>query len=448
MLTEEQVIQRIRTQLHAELDEIHPPRSVLTDAWEHAHDEPGERRRRRNHEISRLPIQIRHVGLGLAIAVPVLVAALAIVLLGHSRSASPTRPGDAKPAITPSHAGASSPLEAALAHGHRPPAPDSTAALPILGSSTTLSLRSFRGKVVVLNVFASWCQPCKAQTAALEQAQAVITGQGATVLGVTYEDHPAASQAFVRATHITYPVLRDATGRLGRALGITGVPETFVIDRRGRIAAVLRFPVDDRWLNQTLGRLFPSEHLIPPGFPLQPLPTTSELAAIAKAYPVLGHRQQPADIPAHGVLDPDVVSRGGLAANSRRAMVTARGESLYIVPAHQAICVASSDNVVHGCQPFPFTASTPADISATICAPNLPSTEPEVAGLMPPGASDIKAQYTDGSSQVVTATNGMIVIYAPRAGPLPTSITWMGPRGPEHTATAVPPDAASSTCAS
>ena len=71
--------------------------------------------------------------------------------------------------------------------------------------------------MVVLNVFASWCQPCKAQTAALEQAQAVIDSQGATVLGVTYEDHPAASEAFVRAMHITYPVLRDATGRF-RAL--------------------------------------------------------------------------------------------------------------------------------------------------------------------------------------------------------------------------------------
>jgi thiol-disulfide isomerase/thioredoxin len=302
--------------------------------------------------------------------------------------------------------------------------------------------------VVVLNVFASWCQPCKAQTAALEQAQTVIASQGATVLGVTYEDHPAASEAFVRAMHITYPVLRDATGDFGRSFGITGVPETFIIGRRGRIAAVLRSPVDDRWLNQTLGRLFPSQHLIPAGLPLQSAPTTSELAVIAKAYPVLGHRQQPTDIPAHGVLDPYVVSRGGLPASSRRAVVTARGESLYIVPAHQAICVASSDNVVQGCQPFPFTARTPAAISATICAPNLPSTELEVAGLMPPDASDIKAHYTDGSTQPVTATNGMIAIYARRAGPLPQSITWMSPRGPERTATAVPPDAASSKCAS
>jgi cytochrome c biogenesis protein CcmG/thiol:disulfide interchange protein DsbE len=447
MLTEEQVIQRIRTQLHAELDGIHPPVSILAAAWADAHEQTAERRRRRNYGFSRLPIRIRHVGLGLAVAVPVLVAALAIVLLGHNQSASPTRPGHAKPGI-PSHTGASSSIDAALARGHRPAAPDAKVPLPILGSSATRSLQSFRGKVVVLNVFASWCQPCKAQTAALEQAQAVIAGHGATVLGVTYEDHPAASEAFVRAMQITYPVLRDTTGRFGRSFGITGVPETFIIDRRGRIAAVLRSPVNDRWLNQTLGRLFPSQHLIPAGLPLESAPTTSELAAVAKAYPVLGHRQQATDIPARGVLDPYVVSRGGLAANSRQAVVTARGESLYIVPAHQAICVASSDNVVQGCQPFPFTASTPADISATICAPNLPSTELEVAGLMPPDASDIKAHYTNGSSQVVTAKNGMIAINARRSGPLPTTITWMSPRGPEQTATPVPPDAASSECAS
>jgi cytochrome c biogenesis protein CcmG/thiol:disulfide interchange protein DsbE len=410
-----------------------------------------DRRRGRSYGLSWVRLRLRHVGLGLAIVVPVLFAGLAIVLLGHNRSASPRRPSHSAPAIAPSHRGASSSIDAALARGIRPPEPSANLALPILGSSATRSLTSFRGKVVVLSVFASWCQPCKAQTAALEQAQAVITGQGATVLGVTYEDRSAAAEAFVRATHITYPVLRDASDRPSgfvRSFGITGVPETFIIDRRGRIAAAHASPIDDRWLTQTLGRLFPSQHLIPAGFALKSPPTTAELAVIANAYPVLDRRQQPTDIPPRGALDPYAMSQGGLVANSRRALVTPRGESLYIVPAHQSICVASSDNVVQGCQPFPFTATTPADISATICAPNLPSTELEVAGLLPPNASDIKAHYSNGSSQAVTATNGMIAIYAPFKDPLPRSITWMSPKGPEHTGTAVPPDAASSKCAS
>jgi peroxiredoxin len=406
------------------------------------------RRREPSRVFSRVRLRLGHVGLGLAIAVPVFVAGLAIVLLGHHQPASLTRPAYRTPAVEPSHTGAASSIDVALADGKRPLAPDATVRLPVLSSSATRSLESFRGKVVVLNVFASWCRPCKAPTASLEQAQAVIAGQGATVLGVTDEEKPAASEAFVRATHINYPVLRDPKGRFVRSFGVISIPETFVIDRHGRIAAARGGQINDRWLTQTFTRLFPSEHLIPAGLPLKSPPTASQLAAVANAYPVLARRQQPTDIPPHGVLDPYVVSRGGLAANSRRALVTPRGETLYIVPAHRSICVTSSDNVVQSCQPFPFTATTPADIGATICAPHLPSTELEVAGLMPPHASDIKVRYSDGSSQPVTATNGMIAIYARRAGPLPTSITWMSPQGPQHTGTAVPPNAASSKCAS
>ena len=141
------------------------------------------------------------LGLGLAVAVPVLVAVLAVVLLGHKQPASPTRPAHPKPAPGhSSHPVRLSSIDAALARGIRPPAPDATVALPVLGSSASRSIESFRGKVVVLNVFASWCEPCKAQTAVLEQAQAVIAGQGATVLGVTYEDKPVATGS-VRTRH-------------------------------------------------------------------------------------------------------------------------------------------------------------------------------------------------------------------------------------------------------
>ena len=128
---------------------------------------------------------------------------------------------------------------------------------------------------MVLNVFASWCAPCRDEAAQLEQTQVVIAGQGATVLGVTYEDKAAATEAFVRREQITYPVLRDPTGRFVRAFGTTGVPETFVIDPRGRIVAARRFPADVRWLTQTLEHAFPSKHLIPSGLQLKPPPTAS-----------------------------------------------------------------------------------------------------------------------------------------------------------------------------
>ncbi len=148
--------------------------------------------------------------------------------------------------------GTNTSIEASLAHGRRPPAPSATAALPMLGSNGTESLRDFRGKVVVLNVFASWCDPCKAEAPILEQEQRRLAGHNATILGVTYLDNSDASEAFVQQEHITYPVLRDVAGNFVRSFGTTGVPETFVIDRTGRVAAVRRFQLDSTWLNQTL----------------------------------------------------------------------------------------------------------------------------------------------------------------------------------------------------
>jgi cytochrome c biogenesis protein CcmG/thiol:disulfide interchange protein DsbE len=148
--------------------------------------------------------------------------------------------------------GQNSSIDAAVHRGIRPVAPSSNVALPLLGSSRKASLLSFRGKVVVLNVFASWCDPCKAEAPILEQEQQKLARQNATILGVTYLDNSSDSEAFVRQWHITYPVLRDVDGNFVRSFGTTGVPETFVIDRRGRVAALIRSQLDSQWLAQTL----------------------------------------------------------------------------------------------------------------------------------------------------------------------------------------------------
>lgn len=151
--------------------------------------------------------------------------------------------------------GPNSSIDAAVAHGIRPVAPDSRAALPVLGSSRRESLADFRGKVVVMNIFASWCTPCVAEAPVLEQTERRIASHDATVLGITYLDNSTDSEQFVRQHHISYPVLRDVNGNFVQAFGTTGVPETFVIDRSGRIAAVLREPVDSQWLQQALAPL-------------------------------------------------------------------------------------------------------------------------------------------------------------------------------------------------
>jgi cytochrome c biogenesis protein CcmG, thiol:disulfide interchange protein DsbE len=127
--------------------------------------------------------------------------------------------------------------------------------LPILGSSGTESLAQFRGKVVVVNMFASWCPPCLAEAPILEQEQQRIAKDHATILGVTYQDDANASETFVRQNHLTYPVIRDVNGNLARAFGANGIPETFVINRQGRIVALQREQLAGTWLQQTVARV-------------------------------------------------------------------------------------------------------------------------------------------------------------------------------------------------
>jgi cytochrome c biogenesis protein CcmG/thiol:disulfide interchange protein DsbE len=146
-------------------------------------------------------------------------------------------------------------LDAALAKGVRMRAPDANVALPVLGSPRTETLADFRGKVVVLNLFASWCGPCKAEAAILERTEQQIAGQNATILGVTYLDTTGDSEQFVREEHITYPIVRDVSGNFARAWGANGIPETFVIDRKGRVAALRRYQLNGAWLQHTVQRV-------------------------------------------------------------------------------------------------------------------------------------------------------------------------------------------------
>src|ERR1700760_651835 len=123
--------------------------------------------------------------------------------------------------------GTSTSIDASVARGDFPMAPKANAALPVLGSSKTESLANLRGKVVILNVFASWCDPCQAEAPILEQAQRSLAHKDATILGVTYLDNSRDSEQFVRRWHLTYPVIRDISGSFVKSFGTTGVPETF-----------------------------------------------------------------------------------------------------------------------------------------------------------------------------------------------------------------------------
>lgn len=152
-----------------------------------------------------------------------------------------------------SHQAASRTLDELVATGHYPAAPNASTRLPVLGGGGgDRSLGSLRGKVVVLNFWASWCQPCEQEAPLLERAQTKLDHIDGTVLGVTYLDASPDSRSFVRRYHLSYPNLRDNTGSFAHSYGTDQLPESFVIDRRGRIVAISRGEIDQGFLNHAL----------------------------------------------------------------------------------------------------------------------------------------------------------------------------------------------------
>ena len=141
-------------------------------------------------------------------------------------------------------------LDDALAKGKRPAAPEMT--LPRLGAPGDASLADYRGKVVVLNMWASWCDPCREEVPLLQTTQQQIAPRGGTVLGIDTQDVASDALGFLRARKATFPSLRDRDRSYVHEFGVTGYPETFIIDRRGRVAALRRFPVTRQWLDQHL----------------------------------------------------------------------------------------------------------------------------------------------------------------------------------------------------
>jgi cytochrome c biogenesis protein CcmG/thiol:disulfide interchange protein DsbE len=142
-------------------------------------------------------------------------------------------------------------LDAAIRDGKRPPAPDHV--LPRLDGAGTGSLAAYRGKVVVLNFWASWCQPCRDEAPLLARLQQRL-GERGTILGVTYKDDPGDSLAFARKHDLAYPSLRDSKLQLAPEYGTRALPETFVIDAQGRIVALSRGQVSQEFLDHALAK--------------------------------------------------------------------------------------------------------------------------------------------------------------------------------------------------
>ncbi len=138
----------------------------------------------------------------------------------------------------------------------RVPAPD------ITGTTLTgepFALKDYRGKVVALNVWASWCAPCRAEAPALNQLSRELAPKGVQFVGLDTRDSKASAEAFIRRFDVTYPNVWDPDAQLQLAfrdsLPPQAIPSTLLVDKQGRVAGRVLGEVDRTQLREVLTEL-------------------------------------------------------------------------------------------------------------------------------------------------------------------------------------------------
>lgn len=142
-------------------------------------------------------------------------------------------------------------LPAAPAVGY--PAPELTLTTT---SGETFKLSDLRGKPVVLNFWATWCPPCRAELPELQAASQNLAGQVA-IVGVNQAEDPDQVRAFAQKLGITYPIPLDENGAASRLYAVRSLPTTFFIDRSGIIRQIQVGPVTEATLAQSLKTIYP-----------------------------------------------------------------------------------------------------------------------------------------------------------------------------------------------
>ena len=117
-------------------------------------------------------------------------------------------------------------------------APDFT--LDLMGGGQ-LSLADLRGSVVIINLWASWCPPCRAEMPALERVHQEAQARGLVIVAVntTFQDGEAEAAAFAREFGLTFPIVLDRSGAMSNRYLLRGLPSTYFVDRRGVIRSVV-----------------------------------------------------------------------------------------------------------------------------------------------------------------------------------------------------------------
>ena len=130
-------------------------------------------------------------------------------------------------------------------HGSRPqrvgnPAPDFT----VQDSDKKIALNQFRGQVVVLNFWATWCPPCDEELPSLMAMQARTRAQGVVVLGISIDVDPDAYHRFLKRRNVNFLTVRDPEQKVSGLYGTHGWPETYIIDRKGVLRRKVVGPIN------------------------------------------------------------------------------------------------------------------------------------------------------------------------------------------------------------
>lgn len=134
------------------------------------------------------------------------------------------------------------------------PAPDFTVTT-IDGQQLTLS--DLRGKTVVLNIWASWCVPCREEAGELNRTYATYKDRNVAFVGIAWNDNDGEVRKFVEQYKVPYAIALDPEGKIAIDLGITGVPETFLINAQGQLVQKWAGPINSTQLNGLLAPVVP-----------------------------------------------------------------------------------------------------------------------------------------------------------------------------------------------
>ena len=119
----------------------------------------------------------------------------------------------------------------------------------------TVRLADYKGKVVFLNIWATWCPPCREEMPSMEKLYKELKGEDFEILAVSIDASGAKAVApFMKEYHLSFPVLLDPEGTIKTLYGTTGVPESFIIDKEGMIEQIIIGPMD--WATPDVVRFF------------------------------------------------------------------------------------------------------------------------------------------------------------------------------------------------